>query len=86
MCLATPMELKRINGEWGYVEHEGHEYKVSLSLIPEPKTGDWILAHGELGINKIPASEAKTILKLIQESCSCHTHNHTHSHSHSHQH
>jgi len=80
MCLATPMELKKIKGEWGYVIHDGKEYKVSLSLIPKPKVGDWILAHGELGINKIPANEAKNILKLIKDSCTCHTHPHPHPH------
>ena len=72
MCLATPMELKKIKGEWGFVYHDGKEYKVSLSLIAKPKVGDWILAHGELGINKVSKAEAKDILKLIKESCSCH--------------
>lgn len=71
MCLATPMELKKIKGEWGYVVHDGHEHKVSLSLISKPKVGDWILAHGELGINKISKKDAKDILALIKSSCSC---------------
>ena len=71
MCLATPMELKKIKGEWGYVEHGGKEHKVSLSLIEQPKVGDWILAHGELGINKVSKAEATEILGLINQTCEC---------------
>ena len=73
MCLATPMELTKIDGEWGYVRQGGREYKVSLSLISKPKVGDWILAHGELAINTVTKSEALDILKLVN-SCAGHHH------------
>jgi hydrogenase assembly chaperone HypC/HupF len=76
MCLATPVELKRIDGEWGFVEHDGHEHKISLSLIDRPKVGNWILAHGDLAVSRIEANEAARILSLIAESG--HTHAHTH--------
>ena len=76
MCLATPMELKRIEGEWGFIEHDGHEHKVTLSLIENPKVGDWLLAHGELAVSRISQSEAKDILKLIGVS------NHSHAQLH----
>lgn len=72
MCLATPMELKRIDGEWGFVEHDACEYKVSLSLIDKPKIGDWLLAHGELAVSRLKPEEARDILKLINAS----SHNH----------
>ena len=76
MCLAMPMELIRIEKEWGFIEHDGHEHKVSLSLIDKPKTGDWLLAHGDLAVSRIEASEAARILSLIAQS------GHTHAHSH----
>lgn len=72
MCLATPMELKRIEGEWGFIEHDGHEHKVTLSLIENPKVGDWLLAHGELAVSRIEVDEAKRILSLVTQSR--HTH------------
>ena len=75
MCLATPMELKRIEGEWGFIEHDDHEHKVTLSLIENPKVSDWLTAHGELAVNRISQSEAKDILKLIGVS------NHSHAQS-----
>lgn len=68
MCLATPLQIKKIDQKIATVEHEGKDFKVSLQLIPKAKVGDWILAHGELAINILPESEALDILKLIQKA------------------
>lgn len=68
MCLATPMKLVRIDGEYGFVEHGGKEYRVGLALIENPQVGDWLLAHGEVAVNKVSSKDAKDILKLISQS------------------
>ena len=68
MCLATPMKLARIDGEYGFVEHGGKEYRVELSLIDNPQVGDWLLAHAELAVSRIPSKDALEILQLIQSS------------------
>jgi len=68
MCLATPMQLVRINDEYGFVEHAGKEYRVSLSLIDEPKVGDWLLAHGEIAVSRVPKEDALEIIDLIAKS------------------
>jgi hydrogenase expression/formation protein HypC len=68
MCLATPMKLLKIEGEYGFVEHDGKEYKVELSLIDDPKIGDWLLAHGEIAVNKVSGQDAAEILELISKS------------------
>jgi hydrogenase maturation factor len=62
------MKLIRIEEEYGFVEHDGKEYKVGLSLIDEPKVGDWLLAHGEIAVNRVSSKDALDILKLIQSS------------------
>ena len=72
MCLATPMELVRIRGPYGYVVHSNKEYKVDLSLIDNPKVGDWILAHGELAVSRIPSKDAQEILELISQAGTSH--------------
>ena len=69
MCLATPVKLKKIEKDFGFVENGGTEVKVSLSLISKPKVGDWLLIHGGLAINKLDDKQAKEILKLIKCSC-----------------
>ena len=68
MCLATPMQLVRIEGEYGFVVHGGKEYKVELSLIDNPRVGDWILAHGELAVSRVSSKDAEEILQLISKS------------------
>lgn len=69
MCLATPMELVRIDKKgFGYLEHKGKEYQVNLTLIEDPQVGDWLLAHADLAVSRITSQEAQTILELIAKS------------------
>ena len=68
MCLATPMELVRIEDGLGYVRHGGKEYRVDLGLIENPKVGDWLLAHGEIAVNRVSQEDASDILDLIHRS------------------
>ncbi len=72
MCLATPMKMIRVEGDYGFVEHAGKEYKVELSLIDSPQVGDWILAHGPLAVSKIPCQDAEEILELISQANTSH--------------
>lgn len=69
MCLATPMKILRIDGQKALVGSKNHKHTVDLSLIKTPKVGEYILAHGDLAINKIPLQEAEKILKLIKKTC-----------------
>jgi hydrogenase assembly chaperone HypC/HupF len=59
------MQIIRIEENYGFVEHGGKEYKVELSLLDEPKVGDWILAHGEMAVSSLPEDEALKIIELI---------------------
>ena len=68
MCLATPMKLVKVDGENGFVEHNGKEYPVSLSLIDLPKVGDYLLAHGEIAVSRVPEEDALEIIELIGKS------------------
>jgi len=62
------MKLVRVDGENGFVEHAGKEYPVSLSLIDLPKVGDWLLAHGEIAVSRVPEQDALEIIELIGKS------------------
>jgi hydrogenase expression/formation protein HypC len=68
MCLATPLQIKSIKKDIATIEHDGKDFKVSLQLIPKAKVGDWLLAHGEIGISILPENEARDILSLIHRS------------------
>ncbi len=68
MCLATPMKIIKIENDKAVVEGDGHTHTVDIALIKnkKPKKGDYILAHGELAIQKLSLTEAKKILKFIK--------------------
>lgn len=68
MCLATPMRIKEIKGQKALVESKNHKHSVDLSLIKDACVGDYILAHADMAINKIPAEEAEKILKMVNET------------------
>ena len=72
MCLATPMKLVKVTGESGFVEHGGKEYPVSLALIDDPQVGDWLLAHGEIAVSRVPEEDALEIIELISKSEATH--------------
>jgi len=67
MCLATPMKIKEIKGEKAVVESGDHNHVIDLSLIKDPKVGDYVLAHGNMAINKVSQEEAKKIFKIIND-------------------
>jgi len=61
MCLAIPVRIKEINNKSALLD-DGR--KVDISLVDSPRTGDWLLCHANLAINKIEKNEAQEILKL----------------------
>lgn len=67
MCLATPLKIKEIKGEKAVVESGDHSHTIDLSLIKDPKIGDYVLAHGDMAINKLEPKEAEKILKMISK-------------------
>lgn len=67
MCLATPMKIIKIKDKKAVVELSGHNHTVSIDLIKDAKTGDYVLVHNEMAINKLPAEEAEKILGIIND-------------------
>lgn len=62
MCITAPQKIIRIEGNLAIIENEK---KVDVSLLPDAKTGDWILAHAGLAIKKISAKDAETVSKIL---------------------
>ena len=67
MCLAIPALVKSIDGQLAEVEVGEVGRKVSISLTPEVKVGDYVLLHTGYAINIIDEAEAKETLKLLEE-------------------
>lgn len=76
MCFATPGKVTKIKGKVAFIQmphprrsrsatlRGKHTHEVDISLLKKVRVGDYLLCHDKMAINKIPASEAKQILKL----------------------
>ena len=68
MCLAIPMMITEIGpNASGISVLEGVSYQVDLSLIEDPKVGDYVIVHAGFAIEKLDESEAEERIRLFRE-------------------
>ena len=72
MCLAVPGKLIDIQGDepllrHGRVSFGGIIKDINLSLVPEVKIGDYVLAHAGFAISTINEEEAQKTLSYLRE-------------------
>ncbi|MFH1611759.1 MAG: HypC/HybG/HupF family hydrogenase formation chaperone [bacterium] len=65
MCLAIPSKVITIKGQSAIVKSGDHQHRADLHLLKNIKIGDYLLIHDGLAINKIPKTEAKKIIKMV---------------------
>ena len=75
MCLAVPGKIVSMKtdevaatGTIGTVDFQGSRLDVSLALVPEAKTGDWVLVHAGFALNVLDEQEAAETWKYLQEA------------------
>ena len=62
MCLTIPKKLIFVKGK----KAETKDGTVDVSIIKNPKPGDWVLVNANLAVHRIPEAEAKEINKLLK--------------------
>lgn len=67
MCLAIPIRLKEINGSNGMVEMSGIRRRVNLSLLENPKVGDYVMVHAGFAISIVDEEAAEETLDLLRK-------------------
>lgn len=67
MCLAVPGRVVEMVGRAGKVDFQGVVREVQLDLVPETKTGDWVLVHAGFAIQRIDETEARETLALLEQ-------------------
>jgi hydrogenase expression/formation protein HypC len=68
MCLAVPMKIKEIKEDKsGVVVADEATYNVNLSLVKEPKVGDFVIVHAGFAIEKLDEAEANIRIELFRE-------------------
>ncbi len=67
MCLAIPLKLIEINDDMGAFESGGIRRKVNLSLVENPKLGDFVVVHAGFAITIMDQEEGEKTLELIRD-------------------
>jgi len=61
------MELKEVRDETGVVEVGGVRREIQLTLMEDPKVGDYLIVHAGFAIQKLDKDQALKDLELFAE-------------------
>ena len=67
MCLAVPMRIVRLEGDFALCEIDGVQRNASVRMIENPCIGDFVLVHAGYAIEKLQEDEAQETLRLFRE-------------------
>lgn len=67
MCLAIPARVISIDGQEADVEIGGIGRRISILLVPEVVTGDYVLVHTGYAIGLVDREEAEETLRMFRE-------------------
>ena len=66
MCLAVPGKIVSIEDSLAEVDLAGTIRKASLLLVPDARTGDYVLIHAGFAIQVLDEDYALETLKLLE--------------------
>lgn len=76
MCLAVPMKVITLQADGrGVADLDGARHEVDLSLIDNPRVGEFIVVHAGFAIERLDANEAEARLRLFDELAESQSHN-----------
>ncbi|MDH4122607.1 MAG: HypC/HybG/HupF family hydrogenase formation chaperone [Thermoplasmata archaeon] len=67
MCLAIPAKILEINGDHAKVDYGGNFREVNISLVEDPKVGEYVIVHAGYAIQMLDAEEAEETLELFRQ-------------------
>ena len=67
MCIAVPMKVLKVDGDFGDAELGGIIKEVSIILIDNVKVGDYVLVHAGYAIQKIDENEALETISFLKK-------------------
>lgn len=68
MCLAIPMKVLRVEGEFAEVEAGKLTRKANIQMLSSVKPGEYVLVHAGFAIEKVDPAYARETLRLIREA------------------
>ncbi len=67
MCLAIPMQVKKIKGDFAEVETGRLRRQINIQMLPQLNLGDYVIVHAGFAIGKVNPEMARQTLELIDE-------------------
>ena len=67
MCLAIPMKVKKIKGEFAEVAAGRLTRTINIQMLPASKVGDYVMVHAGFAIERLDPQRAEETLKLLDE-------------------
>lgn len=67
MCLAIPMQVKSIKGEFAEVQAGKFKRSINIQLLPMLKVKDYVIVHAGFAIERLDPEKAKETLRLVNE-------------------
>ena len=61
MCLAVPARIVELNGTTATISVDGALRDIDVSLVEEPRLGDYVLVHAGFAIHKWEQSEVEEL-------------------------
>jgi len=65
MCLAIPMKIKNIDGDFAKVASGRLTHTVNIQMLQDVKVGDYVLVHAGFAIEKVLQKSAEETLRII---------------------
>lgn len=67
MCLAIPMKIKKIEGEFAQVETGRLIRTVNITMLAKARVGDYVIVHAGFALQVVDPAKAKETLGLLNE-------------------
>jgi hydrogenase expression/formation protein HypC len=68
MCLALPARVAELVGtDQGIIDLGGVRKRISMTLVPEARVGDYVIVHVGYAIGLLDPEEAEATLRLFAE-------------------
>lgn len=68
MCLGIPLPILTVDSaDRGTVDLDGAAQPVDLSLIEDPRPGEYVIVHAGFAIERLDTAEADARIRLFRE-------------------
>lgn len=67
MCVAIPLQLKKVDGNYGIGIRDGVSREIRLDFVKDPKPGEYVIVHAGFAIERIEEDMALESIALAEE-------------------